>query len=299
MGRNLAWAIRLGNDDRRGKNVDDLWRIWPTGIVIGGGIGALILVLLATFRGSELQPLVEVPRTQPQPAVLPAGPAAEPDLDALKDFVSAILGDTEKVWHELFENMKREYKEPRLVLFTGQVQTACGKAGSDLGPIYCPADEKVYIDLSFFQEMTDHYHAPGDFARAVVIAHEVGHHVQSLLGTIENVRTRQRGLSDDEAKLLSVRLELQADFLAGVWAHHAHKARQILEPGDLEAGLKAVAALGDDLLKRDPGRDVAKGSFTRCWDGQHGTSVQRVRWFSRGFKTGDVSQGDTINAQEL
>jgi predicted metalloprotease len=147
--------------------------------------------------------------------------------------------------------------------------------------------------------MKDRYHAPGDFARAYIIAHEVGHHVQKLLGTIEKVRTRQRGLSDAEAKDLSVRLELQADFLAGAWAHHADKARHILEPGDLEAALKAVAALGDDRHEPDSKGAVVPGSFTRCWDGRHGTAEQRARWFSRGFKTGDLSQGDTIEADML
>jgi predicted metalloprotease len=179
------------------------------------------------------------------------------------------------------------------------VQTAWGLARASLGPFYCAADQKIFIDLGFFAEMNDRYHAPGDFARAYVIAHEVGHHVQNLLGTTAKVQTRQRGLSDDAARALEVRLELQADFLAGLWAHHADKARHILEPGDLEAGLKAVAALGDDRRAVDASGGAGAGSFTRCWGGRHGTAEQRVRWFTRGFKSGDLAQGDTIEAEAL
>ncbi len=285
--------------DRRSGNVEYRRRTRPAGIVIGAGIAALTLSMVAMFRGVEPRPLVDSPENRKQVGAQPASPAAKPAGDPLKDFVSAILGDTENVWQEQFGKMKEEYKEPRLVLFTGQVQSACGVGSAAVGPFYCPADQKIYIDLSFFEEMKDRYHAPGDFARAYVIAHEVGHHVQNLLGTIEKVQSRQRGMSDQEAKELSVRIELQADFLAGAWAHHADKARHILEPGDLEAALKAVAALGDDRHEPDPKRDAVTGSFTRCWGGRHGTSDQRVRWFSRGFKTGDLSAGDTIKADEL
>jgi uncharacterized protein len=287
------------NTGRRSENVEDQRRIRPAGIVIGGGIGALILAGVTMFRGGEPQPLVGLPPRAPEATAQPAGPAANPDENSLKDFVSAILGDTEDVWREQFVKMKREFKPPRLVLFTGSVQTACGLARSAVGPFYCPTDEKIYIDLSFFQEMKDRYHAPGDFARAYVIAHEVGHHVQKLLGISEPVRARQQALNEEEARALSVRLELQADFLAGAWAHHAQKARQILEPGDVDAALKAVTALGDDRPDLDPKGDAAAGSFTRCWDGRHGTSAQRVRWFTRGLKTGDLAQGDTIKADEL
>jgi predicted metalloprotease len=287
------------NEDRRSENVEDRRRIRPAGIVIGGGICALILSAVAMFRGAEPRQLVDLPQKDPRAAAEPASPPGNSEHDPLKDFVSVILGDTEDVWRELFKKMNREYKEPRLVLFTSKVQTACGLARTTIGPLYCPADEKIYIDLGFFEEMKNHYHAPGDFARAYVIAHEVGHHVQKLLGTIEKVRTRQRRLSETEAKELSVRLELQADFLAGAWAHHAEQARHILEPGDLEAALKAVAALGDDRRKLDPGNAVVNDSFTRCWDGRHGTAEQRNKWFNRGFKTGDLTQGDAIDAAEL
>jgi len=286
-------------EDNRSENVEDRRRIRPAGIVIGCGIGTLILALVAMFRGAEPRQFVDLPPNKPQAGARRASPPANPEVDPLKDFVAAVLGDTENVWRELFRKMNRDYKEPHLVLFTGQVQTACGFARTAVGPFYCPADEKVYIDLSFFQEMKDRYHAPGDFARAYVIAHEVGHHIQNLLGLTEKVRSRQRGMSNEEANQLSVRLELQADFLAGAWAHHAEKARHILEPGDLEAALRAVAALGDERLERDTRGDGVTGSFTRCWDGRHGTSEQRVRWFTRGFKTGEFTQGDTIKADEL
>ena len=286
-------------DESRIENVADRRPIRLVGVVVCGVIGGLVLVLVAIYSGAEPRTVVDLPQNHPQADARPVGPPTEAAADALKKFASAILGDTEDVWHEQFAKMNRDYKEPRLVLFTGQVQTACGRARAALGPFYCPADLTIFLDLSFFQEMKDRYHAPGDFARAYVIAHEVGHHVQNLLGTIEKVRSSQRGLSDDAAKQLSVRLELQADFLAGAWAHHADKARHILEPGDLEAAIKAVSALGDD--RHEPGlkSDVVTGSFTRCWDGSHGTPEQRARWFSRGFKTGDLTQGDAIRADVL
>jgi uncharacterized protein len=287
------------NSASRSENVEDQPRIRPAGIAIGGGIGAVILALVPMFRGAEPRPAVESPPKSPAAAVQPASSAADLDPNSLKDFVSAILGDTEDVWREQFVKMKRDFKPPRLVLFTRSVITACGPARSALGPFYCPTDEKVFIDLSFFQEMKDRYHAPGDFARAYVIAHEVGHHVQKLLRISEPVRARQQALNEEEARALAVRLELQADFLAGAWAHHAQKARQILEPGDVEAALKAVAALGDDRPDKDAQGEAAAGSFTRCWDGRHGTAAQRVRWFTRGLKTGDLDQGDTIKADEL
>jgi len=286
-------------DERRSENVEDRRRIRPAGIAIGAGIGALILVLVAMFWGAVPQKLVDLPPNRPQEVVPQAGPPAKPAGDQLKDFVSAILADTEDVWNDLFRKMDKRYKEPHLVLFSGWVRTACDLAGSAVGPFYCPEDQKVYIDLSFFRELEDHYHAPGDFARAYIIAHEVGHHVQNLLGTHEKLRSRQRGLSKEESNQVLVRLELQADFLAGVWAHHADKARHILEPGDVESALRAMTALGDDRPPRDDQGTVVTDSFTRCWDGRPGTAQQRVRWFNRGLKTGDLAQGDTFTAAEL
>jgi predicted metalloprotease len=285
--------------NRPGERVEDRRRIKPVWILMGGGIGVLVLALLAIFRGAESRRFADGAPNNSQAGAPRAGRSANPTADPLKDFVSAVLGETEDVWHEIFRKLNRKYKEPRLVLFTGQVQTACGSAAASVGPFYCPSDEKVYIDLSFFQEMNDRYHAPGDFARAYVLAHEVGHHIQNLLGINEKVRSRQRGLSEQDANQLSVRLELQADFLAGAWAHHADKTRHILEPGDLEAALRAVAALGDE--RPGPGTQGAAtaGSFKRCWNGGHGTSEQRVRWFRRGLDTGDLSQGDSIEANPL
>jgi predicted metalloprotease len=206
--------------------------------------------------------------------------------DPLMEFVAAILGLTEDVWKAQFETLKRDYKEPRLVVFSGKVQTGCGPGRSESGPFYCPADGALYLDLDFFRELKDRYRAPGDFARAYVIAHEVGHHVQQLLGTLDKVRKQQGGLSAEEADALQVRLELQADFLAGVWAHHADKMRHILEPGDLDAGRAAIVALGDNR--------PAPTAATGCWNGKHGTAAQRLRWFNRGFETGDLARGDTF-----
>ena len=186
--------------------------------------------------------------------------------------------------------MKKEYRDPHLELFTGQTKSGCGFASSAVGPFYCPMDERVYIDLGFYRELSERFRAPGDFARAYVLAHEVGHHVQNLLGISEKVHARQQRMSKAEANQLSVRLELQADFLAGVWAHHAQESKKILEKGDVEAALKAASAIGDDRLQKEGQGYVVPDSFT------HGTSEQRVRWFRRGLQTGDIEQGDTFSA---
>jgi hypothetical protein len=204
-----------------------------------------------------------------------------------------ILADTEDTWRELFRQMNREYRDPKLVLFTGAVQSACGVAGAAVGPLYCPADEKVYLDLDFFQTLRDRFRAPGDFAQAYVIAHEVGHHVQRQLGITDRVLRARRQASRAEANALSMRHELQADCLAGVWAHHAQETRQILEQGDLEEALGAAAAVGDDRLQRQAQGRVVPDSFT------HGTSAQRVRWFRRGFDAGDLERCDTFRAADL
>jgi predicted metalloprotease len=204
-----------------------------------------------------------------------------------------ILADTEDTWRELFRQMNREYRDPKLVLFTGAVQSACGVAGAAVGPFYCPADEKVYLDPDFFQTLRDRFRAPGDFAQAYVIAHEVGHHVQRQLGITDRVLRARRQASRAEANALSMRHELQADCLAGVWAHHAQETRQILEQGDLEEALGAAAAVGDDRLQRQAQGRVVPDSFT------HGTSAQRVRWFRRGFDAGDLERCDTFRAADL
>jgi hypothetical protein len=199
-----------------------------------------------------------------------------------------VLADTEDVWAEQFREQKMQYRKPTLVLFRGQVQSACGFQGAATGPFYCPLDEKLYIDLSFYDEMKERLGAPGDFAQAYVIAHEVGHHVQNLLGISDKVRQLQSRTGPEEANRLSVRLELQADFFAGVWGHHAEQNWQILEEGDIEEALGAATAIGDDRLQRETRGVVVPESFT------HGTSEQRKRWFYRGLKSGDMSQGDTF-----
>jgi predicted metalloprotease len=225
--------------------------------------------------------------------VPPGQGAVNPEEEQRKDFVSVVLADTEAVWHKLFNQMGRNYEEPKLVLFRGRVESACGLASSAVGPFYCPRDHKVYVDLEFFEELQKRFGAPGDFAQAYVIAHEVGHHVQDLLGISDRVHAQQGRMSKAEYNQLSVRLELQADFLAGVWAHHAQKMRNMLEEGDIEEALRAAEAIGDDRLQRQAQGYVVPDSFT------HGTSAQRVRWFRRGFETGDVDQGDTFNARSL
>jgi predicted metalloprotease len=209
------------------------------------------------------------------------------------DLVKVVLGTTEDVWNEQFNKMGRSYEEPKLQLFTDQVRSACGVAGAAVGPFYCPGDSKVYLDLSFFNELKRRFHAPGEFAEAYVVAHEIGHHVQNLLGTNRKVEAARRRMSDAESKALSVRMELQADFLAGVWAHHAQKKLNILEKGDVEAALRAASAIGDDRIQMQAQGYVRPDAFT------HGTSEQRVRWFRKGLETGDVSQGDTFSADRL
>jgi predicted metalloprotease len=206
------------------------------------------------------------------------------------DFVSTILADTEDTWNVIFKNEGKVYKEPTLVLFSDQVSSACGMASSAVGPFYCPGDQQLYVDLVFFQDLASRHGAPGDFAQAYVIAHEVGHHVQTLLGLSDQVRQAQRGKSKAQANALSVRQELQADCFAGLWGHAANTERQILDPGDLEEALTAATAIGDDRLQREAGQGVVPDSFT------HGSSAQRVKWFRRGFESGDTNACDTFSA---
>jgi len=281
-----------------GEEVEDRRPLRTFGIVLGVAFGTSVLGLATWFLVAQAPTQGLSLRNQSQAVPSQGAPPANPPAEPLKDFVSAILGDTEDVWREQFRMMKQAYKEPHLVLFTGQIRSGCGIASSALGPTYCPLDEKIYMDLGFFKELEERYHAPGDFARAYVIAHEVGHHVQKLLRIREKERARQLGLSKDQQEELWVRLELQADFFAGVWAHHAHKARHILEPGDVEAVLRLLAEIGDDRLRLDAHGDMDARSMTRCWDRRHGTAQQKVRWFSRGLETGDLSQGGTIDASE-
>jgi predicted metalloprotease len=216
-----------------------------------------------------------------------------PEQTQLADFVSVVLADTEDTWHPLFRQMDLSYKEPKLVLYTGLVRSACGMGQAAMGPFYCPADEKVYIDLSFYEDLKSRHGAPGDFAQAYVIAHEIGHHVQNLLGISDKVQSAGRGLSKAERNRLSVRLELQADCFAGLWGYHADRSRQILEEGDIEEALTAASSIGDDRLQRQTRGQVVPESFT------HGTSEQRVRWFKRGIEHGDPELCNTFEAERV
>jgi hypothetical protein len=280
---------------RRSDNIEDQ-RGMPVGrgAVVGGGIGTVVLVLLALWFGVD--PSVVLQGADPgdsrsAPSV-PQKRAPAGD-EPLRDFVSVILADTEDTWSELFRQMGRQYQPPHLVLFSGAVQSACGFAEAAVGPFYCPGDRKLYIDLSFYRDLRDKLGAPGDFAQAYVIAHEVGHHVQNLLGIAARIQEAQGRRSRPEANALQVKMELQADCLAGVWANNAQRARQILEAGDIEEGLNAAAAIGDDRLQRRGQGRVVPESFT------HGSSAQRVRWFKRGIETGDPGQCDTFTAAKL
>jgi predicted metalloprotease len=250
------------------------------GIAIGGG-ASVLAVIVCLILGVD--PRVVLQGTRPT-EIGSSQPSQSPQAqEQLKKFVSVVLADTEDVWHEQFGKMGKTYPEPKLVLFTGQVQSACGLASDAVGPFYCPGDSHVYIDLQFYEDLKNRFHAPGDFAQAYVIAHEVGHHVQKLLGYSQRVHSQKDRLSQTEYNHLSVRLELQADFLAGVWAYHAQKTKNILQPGDLEAALRAANAIGDDRLQRQSRGYVVPDAFT------HGTSSQRVRWFRLGFETGNVN----------
>jgi predicted metalloprotease len=283
-------------DERRSENVEDRRSLRPAGVAIGGGLGTLVILVVAVLLGADPRKVLNLVQQQQQPggAVQKVNRPVDPAEEERKDFVSAVLAQTEDVWDELFRQMGSQYEKPKLVLFSGEVRTeGCGFASSAVGPFYCPGDSKVFLDLSFFREMKERFNAPGDFAQAYVVAHEVGHHVQNLLGINSKIHGLQRRSSKEEANRLSVRLELQADFLAGVWAHHAQRRRHILEPGDVESALRAATAIGDDTLQKQAQGYVVPDSFT------HGTSEQRVRWFRLGLKTGDINQGDTFKAEDL
>lgn len=288
----MRWRGREQSD-----NIEDRRRMTGRGVAMGGGLGTLLLVIVlaVVFKVDPQQLLQQMPPPgggQGGPAGLPGGGEEGPVDDEAKELVAVVLRDTEKVWDELFQAQGRAYEKPKLVLFNRQVDSACGFASAAVGPFYCPSDDKVYLDTSFFQELEDRFQAPGDFARAYVIAHEVGHHVQDLLGISDKVQAARRRLDDSEYNALSVRMELQADFLAGVWAHHAEKNWRILEPGDVESAMQAATAIGDDRLQMEGQGYVVPDSFT------HGTSEQRVRWFRRGLETGDMNQGDTFEVPD-
>jgi len=253
-----------------------------------GGLGLIVFVLIAMFLGVDPSMLFQdqTVSTGPDTIETPRSGAG----DELGDFVSVVLADTEDTWRELFDRMGGRYREPTLVLFSGQVSSACGFASAAMGPFYCPADQKVYIDLEFYRDLRERFRAPGDFAQAYVIAHEVGHHVQNLLGIAGEVQKLRQQAGEAEANALSVMMELQADCFAGIWAHHAHEARQILEEGDVEEGLNAAAAIGDDRMQRRTQGYVVPDAFT------HGSSEQRVRWFREGLVSGDLEACNTFEA---
>ena len=264
----------------------------PRKAAVGGGLGTIILLLIVMFLGGDPRMLLNQ-RQQQGGGGLGGGPGAaapqrqgpiDPAEEELADMVGVVLADTEDVWNALFRRAGGDYEEPTLVLFSGNVQSACGFADAAMGPFYCPGDRKVYIDLSFFDELRRKFGAPGDFAQAYVVAHEVGHHVQKLMGYSDLVHRQRNRVGESEYNRLSVRLELQADYLAGVWAHHAQRAKNILERGDVDEAIRAATAIGDDRLQKQSQGYVVPDSFT------HGTSEQRVRWFAAGIETGDFSQ---------
>jgi predicted metalloprotease len=287
-------------DNRRSDNVEDR-RGMPVSrkVLLGGsgGIGVLVIALLGLFFGFDPGAIFQGGSSVQAPPASGPGPGGQPTRspidDKMKDFISVVLADTEDVWQTVFSRTGRRYQPPKLVLFTQAAQSACGFAQSAMGPFYCPLDNKVYLDLSFFQEMRTRFGAQGDFAQAYVVAHEVGHHVQTLLGITQRVEEQKRRTGSAEANNLSVRVELQADCLAGVWANLAQRSRRILEAGDVEEGLNAASAIGDDRIQRQTQGTIVPDAFT------HGSSAQRVRWFRRGLESGDLGQCNTFKTGRL
>jgi predicted metalloprotease len=275
--------------ERESENVEDR-RGGGGGLAIGGGLGGILILILALVFGADPGQLFHQ-APQSDDGTQTSRPI-NPEEEELKKFVSVVLAQTEDAWSDIFRQMGKQYRKPTLVLFTDRVNSGCGIAASATGPFYCPEDEKLYIDLSFFRELRTKFRAPGDFAIAYVVAHEVGHHVQKQLGIMNQVDAARRRGREEGANGASVRLELQADFLAGVWAHYAQN-RGIVEAGDAEEALAAASAVGDDRLQRQAQGYAVPDSFT------HGTSAQRARWFHKGMETGDVRQGDTFNASQL
>ena len=279
-------------EDRRGS------RMSGGGVRLGGGrlgLGTIAIALVASyFLGVNPLTVINMLAGGGMPAIEQQAPAAAPPVDDPNaQFVSKVLASTEDTWNTAFREMGRQYQEPKLVLFSGLTPTACGTGQSAMGPFYCPGDQKVYIDLSFFREMKEKFRAPGEFAQAYVVAHEVGHHVQHLLGISDQVQRARQQAGEKEANALSVRLELQADCLAGVWGKRTDNMANILDPGDLQAALTAAAAIGDDRLQQQAQGHIVPESFT------HGSSEQRMRWFKRGFNSGDFNQCNTFNNRPL
>lgn len=281
------------DDLEESSNVEDRRGAAPVGkFAVGGGIGTIVIVILYSLLGGNPNDLKGMMPAGGSPTQVQSSPGSAPINDADKQAISKVLKETEKVWNQVLpEQVGKQYVEPKLVLFSGQVDSACGTADAAVGPFYCPGDSQVYIDLSFYDTMRDQLHADSDFARAYVIAHEVGHHVQNLLGTSHKVDQMRARLSGKDFNKISVRMELQADFLAGVWAHYATDLK--IDRQDVEEAMRAADAIGDDKLQKQAQGYTVPDSFT------HGTSAQRVKWFMKGFETGKLSEGDTFNTRNL
>jgi len=278
----MKWIGRRQSD-----NVEDK-RSTGGKAVIGGGIIGIVLIVIKLLSGGDTSEVLNQVIQQQMAPSQSSSQASTPEEDSMAAFVSVVLADNEDVWNTIFKQSGEQYQEPKLVLFRDAVESGCGQAGSSVGPFYCPADNKVYIDLSFFNDLKQKLGAPGDFACAYVIAHEVGHHVQNLLGTSNKVHQQQQSLSETDANKLSVALELQADFYAGIWAHYNQKMKDIIEEGDIEEALGAANAVGDDRLQMRANGQVVPDAFT------HGTSKQRMYWFKLGYTTGDINRGNTF-----
>jgi len=286
----MKWTGR-----RESSNVDDRRGLSGGKIAAGGGVAGIVIYLLYTLlSGNNIDPsqiqqqLSE--QTNQSSQLTPEEQKADDERAA---FVKVVLAETEDVWNKIFTEKGQQYSEPTLVLFRGVVESACGNASSASGPFYCPGDNKLYIDLSFYQDLQYKLNAPGDFPMAYVVAHEVGHHIQNLMGTADKVNRLRQQLSETEFNKYSVMMELQADFYAGIWAHHTQKMKNILDADDIDEALNAASAIGDDRLQKQSTGQVMPDAFT------HGTSAQRMYWFKKGYQTGDIKQGDTFNAKDL
>ncbi|GAB4023791.1 KPN_02809 family neutral zinc metallopeptidase [Spirosoma koreense] len=274
---------------RESDNVDDRRGSGGGGLLVGGGIGSVVIAVIVMLLGGDPSEILNQGSSDPATSQAPAGPQAD---DGAAAFTRKTLASTEDVWTKLFADQGDQYQKPTLVMFRGVTQSGCGTAQKAMGPFYCPLDQKVYIDLSFYDDLRERFNAPGEFAMAYVIAHEIGHHVQKQMGIMDKVDQLRERMGERDQNRLSVRLELQADFLAGVWAHHAQGQSIQLDKNDIESAITAANAIGDDRIQQETQGTVVPDAFT------HGTSAQRVYWFSKGFKTGDIKQGDTFNSRE-
>ena len=284
----MQWIGRRGSS-----NVEDRRGISGGGIAAGGGVIGVIIYLIYSFLGGgDIDPS-QIPQVSPGTSTTVLTPEEQKADDQRAEFVKVVLAETEDVWNKIFADNGKQYREPTLVLFRDGVASACGNASSASGPFYCPGDGKLYIDLSFYQELQNRFNAPGDFAMAYVVAHEVGHHIQNLNGTADKVSRIREQTGGANANRYSVMLELQADFLAGVWAHYTQKMKHILDEGDIDEALNAANAIGDDRLQQQSSGEIVPDAFT------HGTSAQRMYWFKKGYETGDIKQGDTFNDPNL